>query len=144
MNEQVWLDTTFILQGSRSWDKLAVETSWVPWSDWNLFGAPCNAMNLLTAIKKVSVEYVSAISTCARDVDVHMEMTPHAFPVERLFTDPLMERGPNRSTDIDQKGGVGPIRCSGRGAIFCSPNFLARLLHEKQALLRRMPSGVPV
>ncbi len=25
-SEQVWLNTTFILQGSRSWDKLAVET----------------------------------------------------------------------------------------------------------------------
>jgi len=24
--EQVWLNTTFISQGSRSWDKLAVET----------------------------------------------------------------------------------------------------------------------
>jgi hypothetical protein len=25
-SEQVWLNTTFILQGSRLWDKLAVET----------------------------------------------------------------------------------------------------------------------
>ncbi len=32
--------------------------------------------------------------------------------------DLLMERGPNRSTAVDQKGVVGPIRCSGRGAIF--------------------------
>ncbi len=63
----------------------------------------------------------------ASDVDVHTKMTPLAFLVERLFMDPLMGRGPNRSTAVDQNGGIGPIRCSGRGAIFCSPNFLAHL-----------------
>ncbi len=65
---------------------------------------------------------------------MHTKMTPHAFPVERLFTDPLMGRGLNRSTAVDQKGGIDPILCSGRGAIFCSPNFLAYLLRVKQAL----------
>jgi hypothetical protein len=85
-------------------------------------------------MRKDSVEYVSAISTCARDVDVHTKMTPHAFPVERLFTDPLMGRGPNRSTAVEKNGGVGPILCSGKGAIFCSPNLLAALLHVKHAL----------
>ena len=93
-------------------------------------------MNLLTAIRKDSVEYDSATSTCARDVDMHTKMTPQAFPVVRLFTDPTMGSGPNRSTAVEKNGGVGPILCSGRGAIFCSPNLLADLLHAKQAFLR--------
>ncbi len=79
------------------------------------------------------MEYVSAISKCARDVDVHTKMTPHAFPVERLFTAPLMGSGPNRSTAVERNGGAGPILCSGKGAIFCSPNLLAVLLHVKHA-----------
>ncbi len=42
-SKQVWLNTTFISQGSRSWDKLAVETIWArqnlplltsSWSSW--------------------------------------------------------------------------------------------------------------
>jgi hypothetical protein len=98
-------------------------------------------MNLLTAIRKDSVEYVSAISTCARDVDVHTKMTPHAFPVEVLFTDPLIGRGPNRSTAVEKNGGVGPILRSGRGAIFCSPNLLAALFHVKQALFTALAFG---
>jgi hypothetical protein len=120
---------------------LEAATSCVPWSDWNLFGAPCNAMNLLTAIKKDSVEYDSAISTCARDVDVHTKMTPHAFPVVRLFTDPTMGNGPNRSTAVEKNGGVGPILCSGRGAIFCSPNLLADLLHVKHEFFTALAFG---
>ncbi len=116
-------------------------TSWVPWSDWNLLGAPCSAMNLLTAIRKDSVEYDSAISTCARDVDVHTKMTPYAFPVVRLFTDSTMGSGLNRSTAVEKNGGVGPILCSGRGAIFCSPNLLADLLHAKHAFFTALAFG---
>ncbi len=99
-------------------------------------------MNLLTAIKKDSVEYDSATSTCASDVDVHTKMTPQAFPVVRLFTDPTMGSGPNRSTAVEKNGGDGPILCSGRGAIFCSPNLLADLLHAKHAFFTALAFGL--
>jgi hypothetical protein len=42
--------------------------------------------------------------------------------------------GPEEVPPVHQKGCVGPMGGSGRGAIFCSSSFLARLLHMKQAL----------
>ena len=98
-------------------------------------------MNLLRASRNASVEYDSAISTCASDVAVHTKITPHAFVVVRLFTVPTMESGPNRSTAMDQKGGVGPIRWAGRGAITWLPNSFARLLHVKQAFFTACALG---
>jgi hypothetical protein len=68
-------------------------------------------------------------------------MTPHAFPVVRLFTDPTMGSGPNRSMAVEKNGGVGLILCSGRGAIFCSPNLLADLLHAKHAFFTALAFG---
>jgi hypothetical protein len=38
-------------------------------------------MNHLSASRKDSVEYASAISVCTRDVVRHTKITPHAFPV---------------------------------------------------------------
>ncbi len=67
------------------------------------------------------------------DVAVHTKITPHTFLVVRLFTVPTMESGPNRSTAVDQKGGVGPILWAGRGAICWLPSSFARLLQVKQA-----------
>ena len=55
--------------------------------------------------------------------------------------DPTMGSGPNRSTAVEKNGGVGPIRCSGRGAIFCSPSFLADLLHAKHAFFTALAFG---
>jgi hypothetical protein len=43
-----------------------------------------------------------------------------------------MESGPNRSTAVEQKGGVGPIRWAGRGAC---------LLHVKQAFFTACALG---
>ncbi len=40
---------------------------------------------------------------------------------------------PEEVPPVHQKGCVGPMGGSGRGAIFCSSSFLARLLHMKQA-----------
>jgi hypothetical protein len=58
---------------------------------------------------------------------------PHAFPMVRLFTEPVRDSGPNKSNAVDQKGGDGPMACAGSGAMICSPNFLSLFLHVKHA-----------
>jgi hypothetical protein len=91
------------------------------------------AMNRLSLSRKDSVEYASAISVCTRDVVRHTKITPHAFPVVRLFTEPARDNGPNRSNAVDQNGGDGPMACAGKGAMIYSPSFLSLFLHIKHA-----------
>jgi hypothetical protein len=60
---------------------LEAATSCIPWLDWNHLGAPCSAMNLLMAIKKDLVEYDSAISTCASNVEANPSRLLWLMPV---------------------------------------------------------------
>jgi hypothetical protein len=106
-------------------------------------GYPCTGGDVRGEGDTLSgIDRVSAISTCVRDVAVHTKIAPHTFLVVRLFTVPTIESGPNRSTAVDQKGGVGPILWAGRGAIFWLPSSFARLLHVKQAFFTAWALGV--
>ncbi len=86
------------------------------------------------------MEYDSVISTCTSEVAVHTKTTPHALAVDRLFTVPLKVKGPKRSTAVDEKTGAGPILCSGKGAMICSPVTLKSLLQKKQLFLITLAS----
>jgi hypothetical protein len=59
-----------------------------------------------------------------------------------LFTSPKIRSDPNKSTAVNQKGGVGPILvCVGRGAILWLPSSFAFLLHAKQAPFTALAFG---
>jgi len=72
------------------------------------------------------------ISTCARDIAVHMKITPHALPFPRLLTVSWNVMAPNRSTAMDLKTGAGPILWMGKGAIFCIS--LSLTVHNSSSL----------
>ncbi len=74
-------------------------------------------------------------STCTNDVAVQTNTTPHAFPFPLLLMVSWKVMGPKRSTAVDSKTGAGPMRCSGKGAIFCVSRTFVLLLQVKHPRL---------
>ncbi len=76
-------------------------------SDCILVGTPLRHMNLLHAIKKLSVEYESMNAPWNADEPVDSKMNPYPYQVRLLLTVPRHSTGPNRSAATELEFGAG-------------------------------------